>query len=225
MIGIVVVSHSRRLAEAAVELACQMVQGTQPAIEIAAGLDGGVLGTDAVGGRHGDPARRRARRGAGVDGPRERRAQRRTGRRARRRRPTPDRAVGGTDRRGSRCGGRLRGRRWHAGGGGRRGRQRGRDQGQAPRCRRTGECRRRAGPAESAAGRTRRGRAAQRPRSPRPAGSASRGDGPPFRCRGRRPRRHRRGTAGQRSEHQRPGHARGGRRTSHRGPSVGSPGP
>ena len=48
MIGIVVVSHSRRLAEAAVELACQMVQGTQPAIEIAAGLDGGVLGTDAV---------------------------------------------------------------------------------------------------------------------------------------------------------------------------------
>jgi multiphosphoryl transfer protein len=48
MIGIVVVSHSRRLAEAAVELALQMVHGTRPAIEIAAGLDGGVLGTDAA---------------------------------------------------------------------------------------------------------------------------------------------------------------------------------
>jgi phosphocarrier protein FPr len=48
MIGIVVVSHSRRLAEAAVELALQMVHGTQPAIEIAAGLDGGILGTDAA---------------------------------------------------------------------------------------------------------------------------------------------------------------------------------
>ena len=48
MIGIVVVSHSRRLAEAAVELALQMVHGTRPAIEIAAGLDGGILGTDAA---------------------------------------------------------------------------------------------------------------------------------------------------------------------------------
>jgi phosphoenolpyruvate-protein phosphotransferase/dihydroxyacetone kinase phosphotransfer subunit len=48
MIGIVVVSHSRRLAEAAVELAVQMVHGTRPPIEIAAGLDGGILGTDAA---------------------------------------------------------------------------------------------------------------------------------------------------------------------------------
>ena len=48
MIGIVVVSHSRRLAEAAVELALQMVRGARPPIEIAAGLDGGVLGTDAA---------------------------------------------------------------------------------------------------------------------------------------------------------------------------------
>lgn len=48
MVGIVVVSHSRRLAEAAVELALQMVNGDPPPIDIASGLDGGVLGTDAV---------------------------------------------------------------------------------------------------------------------------------------------------------------------------------
>jgi phosphoenolpyruvate-protein phosphotransferase/dihydroxyacetone kinase phosphotransfer subunit len=48
MVGIVVVSHSRRLADAAVELALQMVRGTPPPIEIAAGLDGHVLGTDAA---------------------------------------------------------------------------------------------------------------------------------------------------------------------------------
>lgn len=48
MVGIVVVSHSRRLAEAAVELAMQMVRGTPPPIEIAAGLDDHVLGTDAA---------------------------------------------------------------------------------------------------------------------------------------------------------------------------------
>ena len=48
MIGIVVVSHSRRLADAAVELALQMVRGTPPPIEVAAGLDGHVLGTDAA---------------------------------------------------------------------------------------------------------------------------------------------------------------------------------
>jgi phosphocarrier protein FPr len=48
MVGIVVVSHSRRLAEAAVELALQMAHGNPPPIEIASGLDGGVLGTDAV---------------------------------------------------------------------------------------------------------------------------------------------------------------------------------
>jgi phosphocarrier protein FPr len=48
MIGIVVVSHSRRLADAAVELALQMVRGAPPPIEVAAGLDGHVLGTDAA---------------------------------------------------------------------------------------------------------------------------------------------------------------------------------
>jgi phosphoenolpyruvate-protein phosphotransferase/dihydroxyacetone kinase phosphotransfer subunit len=48
MVGIVVVSHSRRLADAAVELAMQMVRGTPPPIEVAAGLDGHVLGTDAA---------------------------------------------------------------------------------------------------------------------------------------------------------------------------------
>jgi phosphocarrier protein FPr len=48
VVGIVVVSHSRRLAEAAVELAMQMVRGTPPPIEVAAGLDGHVLGTDAA---------------------------------------------------------------------------------------------------------------------------------------------------------------------------------
>ena len=48
MVGIVVVSHSHRLAEAAVELALQMAQATPPPIEIAAGLDDGAVGTDAV---------------------------------------------------------------------------------------------------------------------------------------------------------------------------------
>ncbi len=47
MIGIVVVSHSPALAEAAVDLARQMVTGSGPAIEIAAGADGR-LGTDAT---------------------------------------------------------------------------------------------------------------------------------------------------------------------------------
>jgi phosphocarrier protein FPr len=48
VVGIVVVSHSRRLAESAVELALQMVRGERPPIEIAAGLDDHVLGTDAA---------------------------------------------------------------------------------------------------------------------------------------------------------------------------------
>lgn len=48
MVGIVVVSHSRALARAAVELAGQMVHGTRAAIAIAAGLDETTLGTDAV---------------------------------------------------------------------------------------------------------------------------------------------------------------------------------
>jgi phosphocarrier protein FPr len=48
MVGIVVVSHSRRLAEAAVEMALQMVRGAPPPIAVAAGLDDQVLGTDAA---------------------------------------------------------------------------------------------------------------------------------------------------------------------------------
>ncbi len=47
MIGIVVVSHSRPLAEAAVDLAQQMISGSGPVVEVAAGADGG-LGTDAT---------------------------------------------------------------------------------------------------------------------------------------------------------------------------------
>ncbi|HKX75608.1 MAG TPA: phosphoenolpyruvate--protein phosphotransferase [Acidimicrobiia bacterium] len=48
MVGIVVVSHSRRLAEAAVALALEMVHGQPPPIAIAAGLDPDTLGTDAM---------------------------------------------------------------------------------------------------------------------------------------------------------------------------------
>ncbi|MBC7591229.1 MAG: HPr family phosphocarrier protein [Salinibacterium sp.] len=48
MIGIVVVSHSPGLAEAAVELALEMVSGAPPAIAIAAGAGEGVVGTDAT---------------------------------------------------------------------------------------------------------------------------------------------------------------------------------
>jgi phosphoenolpyruvate-protein phosphotransferase/dihydroxyacetone kinase phosphotransfer subunit len=48
VIGIVVVSHSRALAKAAVELASQMVHGAGARIVIAAGLDDHTLGTDAV---------------------------------------------------------------------------------------------------------------------------------------------------------------------------------
>jgi multiphosphoryl transfer protein len=48
MVGIVVVSHSRALAESAVQLARQMAGSAPPTIEIAAGLDDGVLGTDAA---------------------------------------------------------------------------------------------------------------------------------------------------------------------------------
>jgi PTS hybrid protein len=47
MIGIVLVSHSEALANAAMELALQMVHGTQPPIRIAAGAAGG-FGTDAT---------------------------------------------------------------------------------------------------------------------------------------------------------------------------------
>ena len=48
MIGIVVVSHSPALAEAAVALALQMTGDARPAIAIAAGAGDGVIGTDAV---------------------------------------------------------------------------------------------------------------------------------------------------------------------------------
>src|SRR5436305_8496310 len=48
MIGIVVVSHSRALARAAVELAGQMLHGRGPTVALAAGLDETTLGTDAV---------------------------------------------------------------------------------------------------------------------------------------------------------------------------------
>ena len=48
MTGIVVVSHSRPLAEAAVALAQQMVRSGGPRLEIAAGTEDGGLGTDAV---------------------------------------------------------------------------------------------------------------------------------------------------------------------------------
>ena len=43
-----VVSHSRPLAEAAVELAREMLQGQELRVEVAAGLDDGALGTDAA---------------------------------------------------------------------------------------------------------------------------------------------------------------------------------
>jgi phosphoenolpyruvate---glycerone phosphotransferase subunit DhaM len=47
-VGLVVVSHSRALAEAAVLLARQMLPGRELAIEVAAGTEDGGLGTDAV---------------------------------------------------------------------------------------------------------------------------------------------------------------------------------
>jgi phosphocarrier protein FPr len=47
-VGLVVVSHSRPLADAAVELARQMLPGRSQAIEVAAGTEDGGLGTDAV---------------------------------------------------------------------------------------------------------------------------------------------------------------------------------
>ncbi len=47
-VGIVVVSHSRALAGAAVELARQMLPGRELAVEVAAGTEDGGLGTDAM---------------------------------------------------------------------------------------------------------------------------------------------------------------------------------
>ena len=48
MISVVVVSHSPALAQAAVDLALQMVPGVKPAIAIAAGAGEGLIGTDAM---------------------------------------------------------------------------------------------------------------------------------------------------------------------------------
>ena len=63
LVGLVVVSHSRPLAEAAVELSLQMLHGPRPEIVIAAGTPDGRFGTDAT--RVAD-AIRAADRGAGV---------------------------------------------------------------------------------------------------------------------------------------------------------------
>ncbi|WP_396932057.1 dihydroxyacetone kinase phosphoryl donor subunit DhaM [Mycolicibacterium sp.] len=48
MIGLVVVSHSRALAQAAVGLAEEMTHGTGPTVAVAAGLDESTFGTDAT---------------------------------------------------------------------------------------------------------------------------------------------------------------------------------
>jgi phosphocarrier protein FPr len=48
MVGIVVVSHSRALAEAGVALAAEMLHGAEVRIAVAAGLDDGSFGTDAT---------------------------------------------------------------------------------------------------------------------------------------------------------------------------------
>lgn len=47
-VGLVVVGHSRTLAQAAVALAQQMIQGTDVRIAVAAGLDEATFGTDAT---------------------------------------------------------------------------------------------------------------------------------------------------------------------------------
>ena len=61
MIGIVVVSHSLALAEAAVALADEMVHGDGPVVAVAAGAGGG-LGTDAT------EVRRAMEKAASADG-------------------------------------------------------------------------------------------------------------------------------------------------------------
>ena len=48
MVGLVVVCHSRALARAAVALAAEMVRDESIPIEVAAGLDETVFGTDAA---------------------------------------------------------------------------------------------------------------------------------------------------------------------------------
>ena len=112
--GIVVVSHSRALARAAVALAAEMLHGRPVRIEVAAGLDETTFGTDAVAdqGRRSSEAdgpRRRRR----ADGPRQRGAQRRAGPRPARRPdgPRPGRALPGAAGRGPGRRGGRRGRR------------------------------------------------------------------------------------------------------------------
>ena len=78
-VGMVVVSHSRALARAAVALAAEMLHGRPVRIEVAAGLDDATFGTDAVRikeaiERVDSPGGRRR-----AHGPRQCRAQRRTG--------------------------------------------------------------------------------------------------------------------------------------------------
>ena len=125
MTGIVVVSHSRALADAAVALASEMVHGTQARIAVAAGLDPTHLRHRRRRHRRRDRrgGRRRGRRRP--DGPGQRRAVRRDGARPGRRRAPATRAssarrplVEGSGRR--RRGGRRRGR--SGGGRGRGGR-------------------------------------------------------------------------------------------------------
>jgi phosphocarrier protein FPr len=48
MVGLVVVAHSRALAQAAIDLALEMVSGEKPPVAIAAGVADGAFGTDAV---------------------------------------------------------------------------------------------------------------------------------------------------------------------------------
>ena len=48
MTGLVVVSHSRALADAAIALASEMLHGADVRIEVAAGLDASTFGTDAT---------------------------------------------------------------------------------------------------------------------------------------------------------------------------------
>ena len=144
MVGIVVVSHSRALARAAVALAEEMVHGKALRIAIAAGLDERTFGTDARpdhGGRRRGRRRGRSRR---PDGSRERGALRRARPRPARRRDTvARRALPGAADRGSRrrCG--RRDRRGDARRGRRRGRRRHRRQAVPPRprgrCPRLGE--------------------------------------------------------------------------------------
>ena len=63
LVGLVVVSHSRTLADAAVELAMQMLHDVVPPIEVASGMPDGGLGTDTTAVLE---AIRRADAGAGV---------------------------------------------------------------------------------------------------------------------------------------------------------------